>query len=49
MKIMRAFEAEEIESAFPTTTTSLARDNRRPLSINISGDMRKEEKKAELE
>jgi MscS family membrane protein len=45
MKIMRAFEAEGIEFAFPTTTTYLAQDDRRPLSINISGDVRKEEKK----
>jgi small-conductance mechanosensitive channel len=47
MKIMRAFEAEGIEFAFPTTTTYLAQDDRRPLSINISGEVRKEEKKSE--
>jgi MscS family membrane protein len=47
IKIMRAFEAEGIEFAFPTTTTYLAQDDRRPLSINISGDMRKEVEKTE--
>lgn len=47
IKIMRAFEAEGIEFAFPTTTTYLAQDDRRPLSISISGGVRKEEKKAE--
>jgi MscS family membrane protein len=35
-QIMRAFEAEGIEFAFPTTTTYLAQDNRRPLSISLS-------------
>ena len=38
LEIMRRFEAEGIEFAFPTTTTYLAQDNRRPLSVNISGD-----------
>ncbi len=37
LKIMRAFEAEGIEFAFPTTTTYLAQDNRRPLQIRLSG------------
>ncbi|TRZ53182.1 mechanosensitive ion channel family protein [bacterium] len=37
LKIMRAFEAEGIEFAFPTTTTYLAQDNKRPLHINLSG------------
>jgi len=36
LKIMRAFEAEGIEFAFPTTTTYLAQDERRPLTINVS-------------
>ena len=36
LKIMRAFEAEGIEFAFPTTTTYLAQDDRRPLTINVS-------------
>ncbi|MCK9275663.1 MAG: mechanosensitive ion channel family protein [Syntrophales bacterium] len=35
LEIMRAFEAEGIEFAFPTTTTYLAYDNRRPLAIDI--------------
>ncbi|HPQ60717.1 MAG TPA: mechanosensitive ion channel family protein [Syntrophales bacterium] len=33
--IMRAFEAEGIEFAFPTTTTYLAQDDRRPLTITV--------------
>lgn len=37
LKIMRAFEAEGIEFAFPTSTTYLAQDERRPLRINIEG------------
>jgi MscS family membrane protein len=37
-EIMRAFEAEGIEFAFPTTTTYLAHDDRRPLTIAISGE-----------
>jgi MscS family membrane protein len=37
LKIMRAFEAERIEFAFPTTTAYLAQDNKRPLHINLSG------------
>jgi len=37
LKIMRAFEAEGIEFAFPTTTAYLAQDNKRPLHINLSG------------
>ncbi|MBN2516870.1 MAG: mechanosensitive ion channel family protein [Deltaproteobacteria bacterium] len=36
-EIMRAFEAEGIEFAFPTTTTYLAQDDRRPLTVAISG------------
>ncbi len=36
-RIMRAFEAEGIEFAFPTTTTYLAQDDRRPLNITLSG------------
>jgi MscS family membrane protein len=38
LKIMRAFEAEGIEFAFPTTTAYLAHDAKRPLHINLSGD-----------
>lgn len=38
LQIMRAFEAEGIEFAFPTTTTYLAQDDRRPLNITISSD-----------
>lgn len=38
LQIMRAFEAEGIEFAFPTTTTYLAQDDRRPLTINVSGE-----------
>ena len=38
MEIMQRFEEEGIEFAFPTTTTYLAHDNRRPLNINISGE-----------
>ncbi len=38
LEIMRRFEAEGIEFAFPTTTTYLAQDDRRPLHINISSD-----------
>jgi len=38
-QIMRAFEAEGIEFAFPTTTTYLAQDDRRPLNISISSDL----------
>jgi MscS family membrane protein len=37
LAIMRAFEAEGIEFAFPTTTTYLAQDNRRPLHIRVGG------------
>jgi MscS family membrane protein len=36
MEIMRRFEKEGIEFAFPTTTTYLAHDDRRPLQINVS-------------
>jgi len=38
LQIMRAFEAEGIEFAFPTTTTYLAQDDRRPLHIRFSTD-----------
>jgi small-conductance mechanosensitive channel len=38
LQIMRAFEEEGIEFAFPTTTTYLAQDDRRPLNITISSD-----------
>lgn len=38
LQIMKAFEAEGIEFAFPTTTTYLAQDDRRPLDITISSD-----------
>ena len=38
LQIMRAFEAEGIEFAFPTTTNYLAHDPRRPLHISISGE-----------
>jgi small-conductance mechanosensitive channel len=33
---MRAFEDEGIEFTFPTTTAYLARENKRPLHINLS-------------
>jgi len=36
LEIMRRFEAEGIEFAFPTTTTYLAHDPRRPLKIDVS-------------
>jgi MscS family membrane protein len=36
LQIMREFEKEGIEFAFPTTTTFLAHDERRPLSIRLS-------------
>jgi MscS family membrane protein len=35
LEIMRRFEEEGIEFAFPTTTTYLAHDNRRPLHIDV--------------
>jgi len=38
LQIMRAFEEEGIEFAFPTTTTYLAQDDRRPLNVTISSD-----------
>ncbi len=40
LRIMKAFEAEGIEFAFPTTTTYLAHDDRRPLSIRLAGEDR---------
>jgi len=39
LKIMKAFEAEGIEFAFPTVTNYLAHDPRRPMHIRISGDV----------
>jgi len=36
--IKRAFEAEGIEFAFPTRTTYLAQDDRRPLYIRVSSE-----------
>lgn len=39
LQIMRAFEAEGIEFAFPTTTTYLAQDERRPLHITLASDL----------
>jgi small-conductance mechanosensitive channel len=36
LEIMRRFEEEGIEFAFPTTTTYLAHDARRPLQVQIS-------------
>ena len=36
LQIMQAFEAEGIEFAFPTSTTYLAQDDRRPLHISMS-------------
>ncbi|MBU2515303.1 mechanosensitive ion channel [bacterium] len=36
LKIMKAFEAEGIEFAFPTSTTYLAQDDRRKLNVNIN-------------
>jgi len=38
MEIMQRFEKDGIEFAFPTATTCLARDNRRPLQIDISNE-----------
>jgi MscS family membrane protein len=38
LEMMRRFEAEGIEFAFPTTTTYLAQDDRRPLHVSVSGD-----------
>ena len=38
LKIMRRFEEEGIEFAFPTTTTFLAHDKQRPLQISVSSD-----------
>jgi MscS family membrane protein len=38
LQIMRAFEAEGIEFAFPTTTNYLAQDQRRPLHISIASE-----------
>lgn len=40
LQIMRAFEAEGIEFAFPTTTNYLAHDPKRPLHIRFSGEER---------
>ncbi len=38
LQIMHEFEKEGIEFAFPTTTTYLAHDERRPLSISFSDE-----------
>ena len=38
LKITERFEAEGIGFAFPTSTTYLAQDDRRPLHIRVSGD-----------
>jgi small-conductance mechanosensitive channel len=46
LQIMRAFEAEGIEFAFPTTTNYLAHDSHRPLQISISSDRMLTEKGA---
>ncbi len=45
LRIMRAFEAEGIEFAFPTTTTYLAQDDRRPLTISLSKDLNQDNEK----
>ncbi len=45
LRIMRAFEAEGIEFAFPTTTTYLAQDDRRPLTISLSKDPSRDDEK----
>jgi MscS family membrane protein len=47
-QIMRAYEKENIEFAFPTTTAYLAQDDRRPLHISLSGDVHSTNR-AELE
>ncbi len=39
LEIMHRFEEEGIEFAFPTTTTYLAHDDRRPLHISLSSDL----------
>jgi MscS family membrane protein len=36
LRIMEEFEKEGIEFAFPTTTTYLAQDSKRPLSISAN-------------
>lgn len=38
LEIMREFEKEGIEFAFPTTTTYLAHDERRPLQVTFGND-----------
>jgi MscS family membrane protein len=45
LRIMRAFEAEGIEFAFPTTTTYLAQDEKRPLTISLSKDLNRDDEK----
>jgi len=45
LRIMRAFETEGIEFAFPTTTTYLAQDDRRPLTISLSKDLNQDDEK----
>jgi MscS family membrane protein len=44
VQIMQEFEKEGIEFAFPTTTTYLAHDDRRPLRISVAGDFQMPEK-----
>jgi MscS family membrane protein len=39
MEIMRRFEEEGIQFAFPTTTTYLAHDDRRPMQVQVSGEL----------
>jgi MscS family membrane protein len=39
LEIMRRFEEEGIQFAFPTTTTYLAHDDRRPLQVQVSGEL----------
>lgn len=43
LQIMRAFAAEGIEFAFPTQTTYLAQDDRRPLHIRVSTDAKSDD------
>lgn len=39
LEIMRRFEEEGIQFAFPTTTTYLAHDDRRPMQVQVSGEL----------
>lgn len=45
LRIMHAFEVEGIEFAFPTTTTYLAQDDRRPLTISLSKNLNGDDEK----